>query len=188
MIRTFLALPLPRGIRRYLSELCIPIMDSRDKINWVKPANIHITLAFLGDTEEKLLEEQGQRIQELVAAATPFELELDETGVFPHANDPKILWTGAIPFSNDLTNLRNDLNIILSQMGYRVDNRSFQPHITLGRVKSISRKSSFIHDFLVTDVRATQFTIDSITWFKSTLTQVGAEYEAIRTFNFKQGE
>ena len=106
MIRTFLALPLPENLQMYLSRLSIPILDSRDKINWVPPKNIHITLAFLGDTDEATLESLAKDLEEVISTYSALSLQTDETGVFPHANDPKILYVGAFSFTAELSQLR----------------------------------------------------------------------------------
>jgi len=188
LIRTFLALPLPGDVRKYVYQFPHHILDTRDKINWVKRTNIHITLSYLGDTDPDLIEDQAKDINALVESYEPIQMATDDTGVYPHANDARVLWIGASPFSNALNSLRKDLHNILGRHGYRVDNRKFQPHITVGRVKTISRKSSFIHDYLVTDAREMEFTVNSVKWLKSTLTPDGPEYEEIKTFNFKQGE
>ena len=187
-VRSFLALPIPEAVQGYLSALATPILDNRDKINWVNPGNIHITLSFLGEADPACFEEQATQIAMLVARHSGFDLGTTGTGVFPHANDPHVLWVGAAPYDNRLLTFKADLDNLLKHYGYTIDYRKFQPHITLGRVKSISRKSSFIHDYLIRDVREMIFPIQEVKWLQSTLTPEGAEYEEIYNFKFKQGE
>lgn len=187
LIRTFMALPIPTPVQKALIQSVVPIMDSRDKINWVKRENIHITLSYLGDTDPALIETQATELSALVEGYEPFELGTLGSGIFPHANEPRVLWVGAAAFGGRLKELKIELDKILNSHGYGIDNRKFQPHITLGRVKTISRKSSFIHDYLVADIRESIFTIDEVTWFQSTLTSDGAEYREIHKFKLKQG-
>ncbi|MEA3285827.1 MAG: RNA 2',3'-cyclic phosphodiesterase [Candidatus Marinimicrobia bacterium] len=187
-IRTFLALPLPRELRGYLFTLADQIKDPQDQINWVKRANIHITLNFLGDTNPELIEEQARGLEALVGSFSAIDIGITDTGIFPHANDPRVLWVGSAPYDDTLISFKNRLNDHLKQLGYPIDYRKFQPHITLGRVKTISRKSTFIHDFLAEEVREIDFEIRELKWVKSTLTAAGAIYEEIQTFKFNTGD
>lgn len=186
-IRTFLAIPLPSEIRDYLISFVQPIMDRDNHINWVKQENIHITIAFLGDTDPTVVEEQAKGIEDLLVQYPAVDMGLTDTGIFPHANNPRVLWVGAMPFNTSLVNLVGGLKDHLRSLGYELDNRKFQPHITLGRVKSISRKSNFIHDFLSSEVRAMDFTVGEIIWYESTLTAAGAVYKELKTFKLKVG-
>jgi len=153
----------------------------------VRSENIHITLNFLGDTDPDAIGEQAARMREVLLDKLPISLGITDTGIFPHANDPRVLWVGSVPFDKALKPLILDLRDLLTKFGYQLDNRKFQPHITLGRVKSISRKSTFIHDFLSTEVRHSQFTVDEVKWYQSTLTSAGAIYEELETFKLKTG-
>ncbi len=186
-IRTFLALPLPKEIKGYLFTLASQIKNPQDKINWVKRTNLHITLHFLGDTNPEQIEEQARGLEALVGSFPAFDLGLMDTGIFPHANDPKVVWVGAAPYDTTLVSFKKSLNEYLKQHGYPVDYRKFQPHITLGRVKTISRNSKFIHDFLLEEVDDLNFEIQELKWLKSTLTSSGAIYEEIKTFKFNTG-
>ena len=186
-IRTFLALPLPKELRGYLFTFAKQIKNQNDAINWVKRSNIHITLNFLGDTSPELIEEHASSFENLIGKHSAMELSLMDTGIFPHANDPRVLWISATPYNDQLNSFKLELNNLSKQLGYQVDYRKFQPHITLGRVKTISRKSTFIHDFLSEEVNGIDFEVNQVTWFKSVLTPFGANYEELKVFKFKTG-
>jgi len=186
-VRTFLAIPVPEPIKQYFAGMIKPLIDRHDKINWVKPENIHITLNYLGETDGGAVEAQSSGIESIVNASPAFRLGTTETGIYPHANAPRVLWVGAAPYDLTLAGLKQNLDKELNRLGYELDKRSFQPHITLGRVKSISRKSSFIHKFLAAEVREFEFEVDRVVWMKSTLTAVGAEYEELKSFKINSG-
>lgn len=186
-IRSFLALPLPKTLREYLSRIADPFKNDKDVINWVKSANIHITLNFLGDADPELIEEQSKGMQSVVNSHPPIKLGTLDTGIFPHANDPRVLWVGTAPYDNTLATFKKNMDDHLKQIGYQLDKRKFQPHITIGRVKSISRKSTFVHDFLSKEVNEIAFEIDEVKWLKSTLTPAGAIYEELNSFKFNTG-
>ncbi|NQV14229.1 RNA 2',3'-cyclic phosphodiesterase [bacterium] len=186
-IRTFLAIPLPLSLRKYLFHFRDPIKNVEDRINWIKAENIHITLNFLGDTDPESMGEQSQGLAKIVANYPAFELGTMDTGVFPHANAPRVIWVSTAAYDSTLNNFKIDLDNHLRQLGYQLDKRKFQPHITLGRVKSISRKSTFIHDFMSAEVRETNFMVNEIKWIKSDLTPTGANYEELEIFKFNTG-
>jgi len=186
-VRTFLALPVPAHVREILANLSQPIRDPADRISWVKAENIHITLNFLGDTDPELIESQAEIFEALAAQTPVFRLGTTETGIFPHANNPRVLWVGSAPFDTSLAHFKKNLDREVRELGYGLDNRPFQPHITVARVKTLSRKSSFIHHFLAADVRELIFDVDGMNWVQSTLTPAGAEYEILKTFKFNRG-
>ena len=186
-IRTFLAIPLPKELTGYLKQWILPIVDRNDHINWVKRENIHITLSFLGDTDPEKIEDHGEKIASVVHSFQGFELGTTDTGIFPHANAPRVIWVGTAPYGPRLGDFKKVLDKALVDLGYALEKRPFQPHITLARVKTISRKSSFIHEFLSAEVREMNFEVNEIKWLKSTLTPVGAEYEELKTFKFNAG-
>lgn len=186
-VRTFLAIPLPDNIKEYLVNYSKPIMDRNDRINWVKKDNIHITIGFLGDTRPDVIDEQAEGLGKILADYPAINMGLTDTGIFPHANSPRVLWIGAMPYDKTLIVMVDVVKDHLRSLGYELDNRKFQPHITLGRVKSISRKSVFIHDFLSSEVRDMSFPVAEIKWFESELTSTGAIYKELKTFKLKVG-
>ncbi len=186
-IRTFLALPLPAELKHYLKRMVAPIRNRQDKINWVKAENIHITLNYLGDTDPDVIDEQALRLESMFATLPVLKLGTTDTGIYPHANEPRVLWVATAPYDTALATLKEKLDNVLGHFGYNLDKRQFQPHITIARVKSISRKSTFIHDFLAADVREIQFEVAEVKWLKSTLTPMGADYEELKSFKLNTG-
>lgn len=186
-IRTFLAFPIPEHIKGYFTDMLAPIVVKQDKINWVKRENIHITLNYLGETDSEQIEEHATHLSAITNQYPPITLSTSDTGIYPHANEPRVLWVGAAPHDLTLNTFKQNLDKELTRLGYKLDKRIFQPHITLARVKSISRKSSFIHDFLSSEVREFNFEVDTLVWMKSTLTPAGAVYEKLKSFKFNSG-
>jgi RNA 2',3'-cyclic 3'-phosphodiesterase len=111
-----------------------------DNIKWTSPGNIHITLVFLGDTEEKKINPLCSMLHDVCLGFGEFKLILKGSGVFRNFNDPRIIWTGI-----ETSEILNHLNAIiidgLKSINIKPVSRSFNPHLTLGRIKHINDKT-----------------------------------------------
>ena len=70
---------------------------SNESIKWTNPDNIHITLSFLGDTEERWIKDINSMLKKNVKDSGRFELVIKGSGVFRNVNDPRIIWIGIEP-------------------------------------------------------------------------------------------
>lgn len=128
--RLFVAIDLPDVVRRELAALAVPLPG----VAWTRPEQLHLTLRFLGDTEE-------ERISALEAALArvavePFLLPVEGTGVFPPRGLPRVLWVGLGRAHTRLFQLRQQVDDALLSVDRNLEMRSFQPHITLGRIRA----------------------------------------------------
>lgn len=103
-------------------------LNSRVPARWIKPQKLHITLAFLGDVEEKQLNLAVAAADKVEAGG--FELLLDRVEYWP---GPKILCltpTSATPL---LEQLAADLAEHLQDAGFDLEQRPYRAHLTLAR-------------------------------------------------------
>jgi 2'-5' RNA ligase len=136
MKRVFIALKVyPEGdLLRMISSL--KALLCAENIKWVDPANIHLTLVFLGDTEEKRIKILADILREKCTGFHEFEFVLAGTDIFKNFRDPRVIWIG-IKYSEKLLMLNNIVTDGLKENGFIVEERQFKPHLTLGRVKSV---------------------------------------------------
>lgn len=131
--RLFLALTFDGETRRQIGELQAELSRRDPEAVLTEPDSLHLTLVFLGDTEEEklpLVREAMDRV-----TVPDMELVLDRLGFFP---GPKghLLWLG--PAENPpLTALQGELAAALREGGFSVEDRPFVPHVTLGRKTSV---------------------------------------------------
>ncbi len=186
MLRTFLAIPLPESIKNYLTDLSRQMQslyqDQHDRLKWVVPEGMHITLAFLGDTREEDIDPLADQLAVTLRHFIPFRLTLTESGTFPHANKPRILWVGTYTDDEQLPAVKADVDRHLSGAGYTIEKRKFSPHITLGRIKRLVRNSNLVHNYLSHSVTALSFEVADIVWYQSILRPEGAEYSILKRF------
>ena len=180
--RTFIAVDIQPGNRLKEAFELIRYRMRLEKINWVETGNMHITLSFLGDTDESLLPGISGAIRNAAGQFQPFELVLRSFGVFKNLSDPRVLWFGC-DASETLAQIKNKLDDLLLPIGFEPENRKYSPHLTLGRVKGIKQVNQLSQLIaLYKEAIIQQQQIDRIVFYESRLTQQGAVYVPIQTF------
>lgn len=127
-LRLFLAVDLPPAIAAEVEGLCQGLAAAR----WSNPAQLHLTIRFLGDNPE----EELPRVRAALEAVTPprFQLEVRGVGVFPkHRRPARVLWAGVAP-QEPLVALKAEIDRALGPDPEAAD-RGFSPHLTLARFR-----------------------------------------------------
>ncbi|CCG08095.1 RNA 2',3'-cyclic phosphodiesterase [Pararhodospirillum photometricum] len=127
MIRLFIGLGLPDAERARLGGLAVGMPGVR----WMPPASLHLTVRFLGETEEGLAREIDTALQTLRAPPVPVRLE--GLGVFGKGARRHTLWAG-VAASPELGLLKGRVDAALRDLGLEADSRAFTPHVTLARM------------------------------------------------------
>ena len=174
-MRLFFAIELPSDVRAALGRL--RSANDRD-YRWVDPAQLHVTLAFLGEQPETalpLLEQIGSAAASASRSAT---LRLDQPGSFGPRRSPRVLWLGLAGDLPHLTALHAALAARLRQAEFSVEDREFRPHITLARRRDSAPPGTPPPWPPQNPPRAT-FQVDHLTLFQSRLSPRGATYHAL---------
>jgi len=182
MIRTFIALELPEQELKKIIEIRNNYINDYDKIKWEPINKLHLTLKFLGDTDEKIIPEINSELEKIFKKYEVFELAFDKFGLFTKDKKPRILWVG-LKDNIKLNSLAQEIDNVISQFGFEKEKRKFTPHITLLRIKD--KDENFYKDFYkLTQVEIPEinFKANKITFFKSTLLKTGSVYEPIKNF------
>lgn len=104
-------------------------------VRWVKPANMHLTLRFLGETAESQIDPIAHGLQTALANVSSFSLVLSQLGAFPNKNRPRVIWVGVGGELKRLHAVQASVESALAQLGWLPDRLPFKPHLTIGRVK-----------------------------------------------------
>lgn len=156
-----------------------------ENIKWINPGNIHITLAFLGNTEEKLIKGISSMLEKVCENSGNFELTIRGTGVFRNINDPRIIWTN-IDNSENLLKLADRIFNGLANMNIKLEDKPFKPHITIGRIKHLNNKETFKN--LTEQYQNTvlqRLHINEVTLYESILLPPGPKYIPIERFKLE---
>src|SRR5260221_14672987 len=92
-------------------------------VGWERPEKLHFTIRFLGDTSEDQLDRLLQVTESVADQFSPFDVRVTETGVFPHPNDPKILWLGVKEGGEEMTRIHDQLDPHLEATGLTTERR-----------------------------------------------------------------
>lgn len=136
-IRTFIAVDPGKAIRDRLVSLQKKLADSGSEVKWVEPENLHFTLLFLGEVDERDLLNVCKAVSATSAEVPAFTMSVQETGCFPSLRRPRIVWVGLKQGAQEMVALHDALEKPLLELGcYRREAREYTPHITLGRIKA----------------------------------------------------
>jgi 2'-5' RNA ligase len=135
-VRTFIALDPGPAIRDRMITLQKELARAGADVKWVEPDNLHITLLFLGEVEDRDLVSVCQAVTETAETRGAFEVSIEGAGCFPNMRRPRVVWLGVGRGAADIAGLHDALEEPLLQLGcYRREERKYTPHVTLGRVQ-----------------------------------------------------
>lgn len=124
----FIAIDLPKPVGW---ELCRLVADPPRGVRPVRPAQVHLTLHFLGEVDD---EGQASLCKSLAQVRyEPFLIAIRGTGVFPPRGRPTVLWAG-VAESARLAELHAAIGTAIESCGLEVERRTYVPHITLARL------------------------------------------------------
>jgi len=136
MPRLFISINCNDETKKQLISVQEKIKAQSEKGNYSRPENLHLTLAFLGETPQEQVEAIRSCMNEILKPpAASFYLAFSQTGFFRRGN--KELWWIGVDHKDSSVNILNDLRqritSSLSSKKIYFDNKDFKPHITLGR-------------------------------------------------------
>jgi 2'-5' RNA ligase len=177
--RTFLAVFPPVTVVERVADALESVRQAGDGVGWVKAANVHYTLRFLGDLEPAGVEAAKRAAARAAAASKPFQVALGAPGIFPGGRRPRILWLGASAGEQALIGLARVLETALMTEGFGRADKPFAPHLTLGRVRDTADGAAVSARFLAGAFPADAFEVRELLVVRSTLDPKGAHYEPL---------
>ena len=184
-MRLFIATPISRQVETELANIIHQLKSVAGNVRWVKPENIHLTIKFLGETDESLIGHLSEMIDETSRETNILDFRISKIGGFPNLIRPRALWAGLDGDHIELERLAGSLDERVHKLGYAKETRKFRPHLTLGRVKKPQALPQLAHFIENYKIEAMPFQIDRLTLFKSTLTPRGPIYERLHEALFK---
>lgn len=185
VLRTFIAIELDEAMREALAAVQKELRAAvpPDSVRWVRPESIHLTLKFLGDTPVGRLEEIKGALAAAAAEVFPFSFTVEGLGCFPNPRRPRVLWVGVEEPTGALEALWQAVEAHVAPLGWPTEKRTFQPHLTLGRVqRRVTSADRRVLGELVekSDVgRLGSVAVRAVSFIRSDLKPTGAVYTTL---------
>ncbi len=184
-MRLFIAIPVtpPQCLRSCIEQLKNNI---EGEINWVPETNMHLTIQFLGDTNQQTAEMLMQDLNGLTSDNGDRLVKISGIGFFKHHGRPSVIWAGIHPAAW-ITNLHNSVTAITAKYGFVASTSAYLPHITIGRIKKIINREKLVNIAgCYSFPRADTIVVTSFNLYESILRNEGAEYKTIKAYPLKR--
>lgn len=178
MIRLFTAIEIPEEVR----DLLLDLQSGLPGATWSPWDNLHLTLRFIGEVPEPMVEEIEEALWRIQAEG--FSLALKGVGRFggegPRA--PARLVFAEIEHDAGLTRLQAKIEHALQELGLAPERRKYHPHITLARLRDtpIGRLGNYLSEHAM--FSSPSFEVKEFSLFSSTLGRDHSVYDALSSF------
>lgn len=185
--RLFVAVDLPDDVRERLRQIRQTLKTYGWTASWTNPETAHLTMRFFGDRPILTVNELGVGLHYAMRDIAPFELSTSRMGVFPNLVRPRVIWLGVRDRSGTLSQLAATIEAKSRELGVKPENRPFQPHLTVARVRR--EKHSSISDVEqhfgeIDRMASISFSVDHATLYRSDLKRGGAIHTVVQRFDF----
>jgi 2'-5' RNA ligase len=173
-MRIFISVNIPEDVKKDIVKIQNSLPEFEGKKT--ETENLHLTLKFLGEIEEDLLEKVKERLKKIKFAG--FETEVNEIGFFS-PKFIKIIW---LRLSN-CEELQSEIDLALKDL-FKQEER-FMGHLTIARIKNIKNKKEFLEKLSKIKVKKESFVVDNFFLMKSELKEKGPVYNVIEEFSLR---
>lgn len=189
LLRAFIAVEIPLAIREAACGAILPLQRALGStVRWVPIENLHLTLKFLGAVSPSNLDMLSDMLRAEAGLFDFFELRLGGLGTFPSLKRPRVIYVG-IQAPAALHALQRGIDSASHRLGYESEERSFSPHLTIGRVKqnvTASDQKMIRHALEETRIDSLGTArVDSVHLYKSDLQPGGSIYTRLYTAPLK---
>ena len=151
-----------------------------EEIHWIDIDNLHLTLSFIGETNDFQVTEITKMLETISKQFQPFQFELSGVSVFKNNTKPRVLFV-SVEIDQVLMRLANEIRKICKTLGFKTEETTFNPHLTLGRIKFIKNKTDFyalVNKFC--DSKLQSVIVSEVVFYQSILSSDGPVYKPIK--------
>jgi 2'-5' RNA ligase len=141
LLRTFVALPCGAVVARRFREVASRLARLDRAFRPPRTDAFHLTIQFLGDTEETAVPALGRALVQAAEGVGAFEVIYPGLGAFPLPARARVVWAGVeTPTSpGAIAALARRVGERLAALGFPPEARAFHAHVTLGRLRGLPR-------------------------------------------------
>ena len=180
-IRTFIAIDIPQEIKMELDNLIAGLRPFAPDIKWVKAANLHLTLRFLGEIPKDSIRGLADELSANLNGYGKFQAALSGLGGFPNLKRARVIWAGTGMGTDRLIALAPLVEKSSINLGFGKADKSFSSHLTIGRVKFPKSLEKLASQIESTKFESDPFDVEEVAIFKSDLSPSGPKYTRLET-------
>jgi len=185
--RVFCAVELPDVVRARLEDhvrrLQKEVPDAA--ASWSRVENIHLTLKFFGNVEVNRIEKISAAADRVVRQFSTFQIAVGETGVFPRASRPQVLWIGVSDPSGQLSALQTKFENECAAEGFEKEDRAYRPHLTIARLRKPEGERHLAAAHLRMQFETIEVDLKELVVFRSELSPKGSKYTPLSTHQLR---
>ena len=172
MKRIFIGLQFPRAICDQLKNLTGGVIGA----NWVAHENYHLTLRYLGDCDNNLLDDVYLALSQIRTCS--FSIQLQGVNHFKKKDVIKSLWIGIVK-NPSLLALKTEIDLMLEKINIKKEGRAFYPHVTLAKLSRPRLSEVTFFEQMNNLFCSKKIPIDHITIFESHSLKGGSMYQPL---------
>jgi 2'-5' RNA ligase len=178
-MRLFVAVELPEEVHEVLVRGLGLLKRDQPPARWVRPEGMHITLKFLGEQAQEVVDGLDRALPTALAALAPTTVELGGGGFFPNERRPRVAWVGG--GAGTLGAWADAVEGTAASLGVPREVRPFSLHLTLARLERPWGAQAVDHfRIAVGKWRFPEFVAREAVLFQSELRPSGAVYTPLR--------
>ncbi len=170
-MRTFIAIEIPENIKREIIKIQKQLPEFNGKLT--EKENLHLTLKFLGEVNEKKLLEVRKMLKKIKIDS--FETEIKDIGMF----SDRIVWLRM----KNCNELQKEIDEKLGDLFEK--EKRFMGHLTIARIKEIGSRKKFLEKIRKIKIPEMNFFVKSFNLKRSKLGRPGPIYENIEIYNLE---
>lgn len=188
-LRLFIALAVPQAIKDQIGTAQDELRThlSGALLKWIRPEQFHLTLRFLGNVDACEVEQLTDSVRSVCQSVGPLDLHAKGIGFFPNPRSPRVVWVGVQDRNDQLQSLQSAVQQATLGFSGEKSESHFSGHITLARIKDISRQETIVlaraaerfsqHSF-------GEWTVHELLILRSDLSSQGAQHSALAAIQF----
>jgi 2'-5' RNA ligase len=186
--RLFIAVDLTQEARQSVAAYIRSMRDEfkAARAGWIKAENLHLTLKFLGETEESRIADIEIALANALAEVRVSPVRLSGTGAFPSAARAKVLWIGCEDPGRLLETAAGQLDADLEPVGFPAERGRFSPHLTIARIRSATSDTRRLASAHTRNrFEGVEFDVREVVLYQSELSPGGSVYTPVLSKQLK---
>lgn len=172
-MRAFVAIEIPKEIKSEIAKIQSDLRRAGLGAKWVKPENVHLTVAFLGSINPEQITVVKKVVNKVNQRLNPIKLTLSEISAFPNFNFARVIFVGLSGQIETLNKIAKEAREELKAKKIWFDEKPFVAHLTLGRLKKPQKLAQLIQKFAVKKIR---FAVKEVSLYQNQLFPSGSIY------------